>query len=79
VSVLSEVGVDVIGVTIHAQDLTIQASVANRRYTAWWPEPASHQDGKASSGKATARPSVTYDLTLRDGTVINDAQPDRPR
>jgi hypothetical protein len=60
------VGEGVVGVTIHAGRFTVDASVQNGRYAAWWPGSASARD-------------LTYDLTLTDGTVIHDAQPTLPR
>ena len=71
-------GADVVGLTIHAGDLTVQASVSNGRYVAWWPGPAFESDRDQASGKGGPRLIVTYDLTLTDGTVIHDAQPTRP-
>ncbi|GIF75891.1 hypothetical protein [Asanoa siamensis] len=73
------VGADVTGVTVHARNLSVQASVANGRYVAWWPGPAFDHDAPRPSGEAGPTLFITYDLTLRDGTVIPDAQPDRPR
>ncbi|MEV0568331.1 hypothetical protein [Dactylosporangium sp. NPDC050588] len=52
------------GVTVHAGDHTVQASVRDGRYVAWWPGP--------STGV------LTFDLTLADGTVIRDATPHPP-
>jgi hypothetical protein len=72
------VGAGVTGVTIHARELTVEASVANGRYVAWWPGPA-FDDVEQPSGNADPGLFITYDLTLRDGTVIRDAQPARPR
>jgi hypothetical protein len=70
------VGADVTGVTIHAGDLTVTASVRNGRYIAWWPGPA-FGPRRTSTG---AGPEVilTYDLTLADGTVLRDATPEVP-
>ncbi|MER7420214.1 hypothetical protein ABT346_26100 [Micromonospora peucetia] len=71
-------GADVAGVTIHAGNLTVQASVSNGRYVAWWPGAALELDHDQPSGEGDARPIITYDLTLTDGTVVHDAQPTRP-
>jgi hypothetical protein len=57
----------VTGVTIHAGNLTVNASVRNGRYVAWWPGPA-FENG----------PRLSYDLTLADGSVIHNAQPTLP-
>ncbi|MEU9509380.1 hypothetical protein AB0D32_24230 [Micromonospora sp. NPDC048170] len=71
-------GADVAGVTIHAGNLTVQASVSNGRYVAWWPGAALERDRDQPSGEDGARPIITYDLTLTDGTVVRDAQPTLP-
>jgi hypothetical protein len=71
-------GADVAGVTIHAGDLAVQASVSNGRYVAWWPGSAFESDRNQPSGKDGARLILTYDLTLTDGTVVHDAQPTLP-
>lgn len=72
------VGTDVTGVTIHARELSVQASVANGRFVAWWPGRAFH-DTDQPSGEGGPELFITYDLTLRDGTVLRDAQPTLPR
>lgn len=72
------VGEKVTGVTIHAGDLTAQATVANGRFAAWWPGPAFASGPVEPSGRGGPRLSLTYDLTLADGTVIQDAQPTLP-
>lgn len=66
------------GVTIHAGDLNVQASVANGRFAAWWPGPAFASGPVEPSGRGGPRLNLTYDLTLADGTVIQGAQPTRP-
>ncbi len=72
-------GADVAGVTIHAGNLTVEASVSNGRYVAWWPGPAFENGRDQPSGKGGPRLIVSYDLTLTDGTVIHNAQPTRPQ
>ena len=72
------VGSEVTGVTIHAGDLKVKASVQNGRYAAWWPGPAFEGGPVPPSGKGGPEPILTYDLTLTDGTVIRDAQPFMP-
>ena len=71
-------GAGVAGVTIHAGGLTVQASVSNGRYVAWWPGPAFERNGDQPSGEGGPPLTVTYDLTLADGTVVHDAQPAHP-
>jgi hypothetical protein len=72
------VGDEVTGVTIHAGDLSVNASVRNGRYAAWWPGPAFGNEEPGLSGEGGPEPILTYDLTLADGTVIRDAQPTHP-
>ncbi|MEV0157012.1 hypothetical protein AB0H57_25230 [Micromonospora sp. NPDC050686] len=71
-------GPGVAGVTIHAGELTVQASVSNGRYVAWWPGPAFTSARDQRSGKGGPQLIISYDLTLTDGTVIRNAQPSRP-
>ncbi|MBP6997336.1 MAG: hypothetical protein KBB39_14480 [Phycicoccus sp.] len=70
-----QIGPDVVGVTIHAGDLTVEASVKDGTYAAWWPGAAFDMpDELPPSGQWDGPPSlVTYDLTLRDGTVLKNA------
>jgi hypothetical protein len=70
------VGSQVRAVTLHAGGLTVQASVRDGRYVAWWPGKA-FRDVPADSA-VESPPAVTYDLTLVDGTVIRNAAPQRP-
>jgi hypothetical protein len=72
------VGDAVIGVTIHAGPLTVAASVQNGRYAAWWPGRAFADLPPAPSGEGGSEEILTYDLTMADGTVVRDAQPNRP-
>lgn len=72
------VGEEVTGVTIHAGDFTVEASVQNGRYAAWWPGPAFEGGPPEPSGRGGPEPILTYDLTLTDGSVIRDAQPTFP-
>ncbi|GGN21579.1 hypothetical protein FHR83_002163 [Actinoplanes campanulatus] len=67
------VGPDVTGVTVHAGKLTAQATVSDGRYVVWWPGPAFTRN---DDGDPTVM--ITYDLTLRNGTIVADAQPTRP-
>lgn len=72
------VGNKVKGVTIHAGTFTVEATVQNGRYAAWWPGPAFESGPPEPSGYGGPEPILTYDLTLEDGTVIRDAQPALP-
>jgi hypothetical protein len=72
------VGDAVTGVTIHAGALTVNASVRNGRYAAWWPGPAFESGTPPPSGEGGPKLILTYDLTLADGTVIRNAQPSLP-
>jgi hypothetical protein len=72
------VGDEVRGVTIHAGTLTVEASVQNGRYAAWWPGDAFKSGALPQSGAGNPELILTYDLILRDGAVIHDAQPTRP-
>jgi hypothetical protein len=64
-------GADVAALTVHAGEFTTQATVRGGRWVAWWPGPAIEWIG---NGPET-RDLMTYDLTLKDGTVIPAAQP----
>lgn len=72
------VGDEVTGVTIHAGTFTVEATVQNGRYAAWWPGPAFEGGPPEPSGQGGPGSILTYDLTLTDGTVIRDAQPTFP-
>ncbi|GAB7189621.1 hypothetical protein NUM3379_03270 [Kineococcus sp. NUM-3379] len=72
-------GVDVVGVTIHAGDHTVHASVREGRYVAWWPGRAFGGEAPGPSGEDRSAPVLTYDLTLSDGSIIRDAAGTRPR
>lgn len=67
------VGPDVTAVTVHTGDLSVQATVRNGRYVVWWPGPAVEW-----IDETRLRLIYTVDLTLRDGTVVRNAQPWRP-
>lgn len=74
------VGDEVVGVTIHAGDLEVHASVDDGRYVAWWPGRALEDvRPDVDSGFGGPEPILTYDLTLADGTVIRDADPTLPQ
>jgi hypothetical protein len=78
VPVHGQVVAAVTGVTIHAGTLTVNASVQNGRYAAWWLGPAFQSGPLEPSGEGGPKPILTYDLTLTDGTVIHNAQPALP-
>lgn len=70
------VGEDVVAVTIHAGDLSVETTITEGRYYAWWPGPAfAHLSDDAPSGEGGPEPILTYDLRLADGTVLRDAEP----
>lgn len=69
------VGAAVTGVTIHTGTRTVTASVHNGRYAAWWPGTAFPNGPTQPSGHGGPEPSITYDLTLTNGTVIHNAAP----
>lgn len=72
-------GRDVAKVTIHAPGgKTIEATVQNGRYAAWWPGKIFPDEPLPPSGEGGPEPQLTYDLTLRDGTVVKDAKPWSP-
>jgi hypothetical protein len=67
------VGPDVVAVTIHAGGRTVEASIVNGTYAAWWPGTAFNPATlDAPSGRGGPEPAITYDVTLRDGTVLQD-------
>ena len=71
-----QVGPDVTAVTIHAGGQTVEASLAEGTYAAWWPGAAfdpTTVDGP--SGRGGPVPAISYDITLRDGTVLQDVTP----
>ena len=72
------IGDEVTGVTIHAGAFTVEATVKNGRYAAWWPGPAFEGGPPEPSGQGGPGSILTYDLTLTDGTVIRDAEPALP-
>jgi len=59
------VGSDVVGVRIHVAGREVTATVEDGRFSAEWPTARQGDSG----GPAT------YDLTLRDGTVLTDVKP----
>ena len=71
-------GADVVALTLHAGDLSVEATVENGRYAAWFPGRIFPDGELPPSGQGGPEPMITYDLTLADGTIIRDAQPSRP-
>lgn len=57
-------GADVVSVTVHADGHTVQAPVVDQVFTAQWPAPTAQGPGPA-----------TFDLHLRDGSVLLDQRP----
>lgn len=72
------VGADVESLTLHAGDLTAQATVDNGRYAAWFPGRIFPDEPPGPSGPGGPEPIITYDLVLKDGTVIENARPAKP-
>lgn len=59
------VGADVAVVTIHSDGTTAAATVSNGHFAAWWPA--------TSRMEGDPRATVTYDVTLKNGTVLENA------
>ncbi|MCM4080286.1 hypothetical protein [Paractinoplanes hotanensis] len=66
-------GPGVAGLTIHTEGISVQATVHNGRWVAWWPGRALVEDG---NGKWRDVPR-TYDVLLNDGRILRDARPAR--
>lgn len=58
------VGADVTGVTLRTAGQTVQATVSNGWFAAWWPA--------TWVGANAATPPIAYDVTLRDGRIVKD-------
>lgn len=72
---LGDVGDQVAGVTLHtAAGEDVVATVSDGRYVAWWPGRAFPTDFDQPSGKGGPEPTFTYSISLKNGTVIDDAQ-----
>lgn len=77
--VIGPVGENVAAMTLHAGDLTVQATIEDGRYAAWFPGRIFPDEPLPPSGLGGPEPILTYDLTLTDGTVIIDAEPSEPQ
>ncbi|PPH85286.1 hypothetical protein [Rathayibacter sp. AY1D3] len=76
---VGDVGPDVEAVTITSADgEEVDATVENGRFVAWWPGRVFGSDGSGQTGYGGPEPDLAYRITLRDGTVVNDAQTIRP-
>lgn len=69
------VGLNVVGVTVHAGSITAEATVTNRRFAAWWPGKA-FTDDRPPSGQGGPHEILTYDVRLADGTTLTNVAPD---
>jgi hypothetical protein len=66
------VGQEVTAVTVHTtRKQPVEATVRDGRYVVWWPGPAIDRKDQHDL--------FSFDLTLRDGTVIHHAKPELPR
>jgi hypothetical protein len=72
------VGRDVAALTIHAGELTVEATIQGGRYAAWIPGRIFSVQDPGPGGQGGPEPILTYDLTLSDGRVVADARPAAP-
>lgn len=71
------VGDNVVAMTVHTATAgDVAATIDNGRYTAWWPGDALEwpKDVPQVSGRDHSRLTYTISITLKDGTVIKDAE-----
>ncbi len=74
---VGDVGPDVSAVDITTADgELVHATVHEGRFIAWWPGSAF---GDKTEGNGGPAPDLSYQITLTDGTVINNAQPVLPK
>lgn len=74
---VGDVGPDVAAVDITTADgEVVHATVDDGRFIAWWP---GHAFGNKTEGNGGPAPDLSYQITLRDGTVINNAEPVIPK
>lgn len=76
--VAGPVGEDVVGLTMHADGLSVEATIEDGTYAAWFPGRIFPDRDWGPSGQGGPEPMITYDVTLRDGTVVKDAEPSMP-
>ena len=62
-------GADVTGVTIHSGGTTVQATVSNGHYAAWWP-------AELPENPNAVEPRISFEVTLADGTVKEPTMPE---
>ncbi|MEJ3656592.1 hypothetical protein WEH80_26855 [Actinomycetes bacterium KLBMP 9759] len=73
---IGDVGAGVVGVTITTADgHIVDATVEGGRFLAWWPGRAF---GSSTEGNGGPAPSLSYRITLDNGTVVDNATPVRP-
>lgn len=71
-----QVGPEVAKVTIHSGGTTAEASMKDGTYAVWWPGTAFNTSTPLPpSGQGGPELTITYDLTLQDGTVLHNARP----
>ena len=74
-----KVGADVAALTIHAFGQTVETSIKDGTYAAWWPGQApTLSELLPPSGEGGPEPQPPHDVTLTDGTVLTDVAPSRP-
>jgi len=73
-----EAGAGVVGVTIHAGEQVVTATVKDGRYAAWWPGKAFTDEPHQPNGRGGPRENLSYDVILSDGTNRSSALPWRP-
>ncbi len=72
------VGSNVAEVTIHSAGQTVAATVKDGRYAAWWPGNAFTDAPRQPNGQGGPRVNITYDVTLNNGTTLNNVRPATP-
>lgn len=72
-------GAGITKLTIHARDISVDASIKDGTYAAWWPGELFSGEDPGPSGEGGPEPELTYDVTYADGTVALDVGPATPR
>lgn len=72
-------GAGVTKLTIHARGISVDASIKDGTYAAWWPGELFSDEDPGPSGEGGPVPELTYDVTYADGTVARDVDPTKPR